>query len=233
MTLLASDYDDTFDKYIDKNINQVNEFMKNNLFVIATGRSYLDFKRAQDLYNIRCNYIIINHGASIVKNGIDIYNVYIDDLVKDKIIDDLNSCKIIEKIAYSKLDSNVDFNKNSLTKIHIKCIDVISAEKLYDLLLNKYSEYINIYFVGHGKSLEIVSKNVDKSVAIKYVAEKEKINLKNIYTIGNGYSDIQMIKCFNGFAVTNAIEEIKRNCIKEYNGVYELIENIIETRSNN
>lgn len=46
MRLLASDYDDTFylsDEGIKNNILKVKEFMKNNIFVIATGRSYQEF----------------------------------------------------------------------------------------------------------------------------------------------------------------------------------------------
>ena len=41
--------------------------MKNNYFVIATGRSYYDFKKKEDLYGIKYNYLIINLNSLVTK----------------------------------------------------------------------------------------------------------------------------------------------------------------------
>ena len=68
--LLVSDYDQTFyinDEDIEKNKIAVNEFRKKgNIFVIATGRSYADFMKKKNQYNIEYDYLIINHGATIL-----------------------------------------------------------------------------------------------------------------------------------------------------------------------
>ena len=62
--MLVSDYDNTFhikDEDMEKNIKKANEFMKNNVFVIATGRSYDSYNNAKEKFNIKTNYIILNH----------------------------------------------------------------------------------------------------------------------------------------------------------------------------
>ena len=77
MKILVSDYDRTFyrnEEEIHLNVDSINNFMKNNIFIIATGRSEFDIKRAITKYNINYNYLILNHGATIIKNDKVIYN---------------------------------------------------------------------------------------------------------------------------------------------------------------
>ena len=58
--ILISDYDRTFylnDNDMEKNKIAIKEFReKGNLFVIATGRSYFDFRNKAILYNIDYDY---------------------------------------------------------------------------------------------------------------------------------------------------------------------------------
>ena len=91
--ILASDYDQTFyisDEDIEKNKKLVNQFQKlENLFVIATGRSYLDFQNKLNMYHFSYDYVILNHGATILDKenhmlqNISISNVIILDLKRD------------------------------------------------------------------------------------------------------------------------------------------------------
>ena len=68
--ILVSDYDQTFyigDEDIEKNKIAVNRFRnKGNIFIIATGRSYEDFMEKKKQYNIKYDYVIIDHGAMIL-----------------------------------------------------------------------------------------------------------------------------------------------------------------------
>lgn len=87
--IIVSDYDETFyinDEDIEKNKIAVREFeQKGNLFIIATGRSYLDFKNKVKDYHINYNYVILNHGATIIdRNDNIIYNFPIDNEVIKK-----------------------------------------------------------------------------------------------------------------------------------------------------
>ena len=68
--ILVSDYDQTFylnDEDIEKNKKSVEEFRKKgNIFVFATGRSYFDFMNKAEQYKLKWDYLIINHGATIL-----------------------------------------------------------------------------------------------------------------------------------------------------------------------
>ena len=61
--ILVSDYDNTFyiNEYdIKNNIQNVEKFRnKDNIFVIATGRSYYDFNKKLKEYPIKYDYLII------------------------------------------------------------------------------------------------------------------------------------------------------------------------------
>lgn len=80
--MIVSDYDQTFyinDEDIEINKIYVNKFMNlGNLFVIATGRSYLDFHNKLDIYNFNYDYAILNHGTTIIdKNDNVLFNIEI------------------------------------------------------------------------------------------------------------------------------------------------------------
>lgn len=67
--ILASDYDNTFyvnDEDIELNKKAVKKFRDaGNLFIIATGRSYMDLQKKVNTYNLVYDYAIIDHGAGI------------------------------------------------------------------------------------------------------------------------------------------------------------------------
>ena len=54
-----------------------------------------------------------------------------------------------------------------------------------------------------------------------------KLDKQNVYTIGDGQSDIEMIKEFNGYTMVNGIKELKEYSIKELNSVSELLKELI------
>lgn len=230
MKMLVSDYDNTFyvnDEDILNNMKYINHFMNNNIFVIATGRSYYDFNKVKKLYNINCNYTIINHGATILKQNEIIYNKEINNNIIKEILKDLKKYEIVDSFACSRLESRLDLEKDkSLTKIYVKYNTEKEAKDIQKIILDKYSNYLNVFLSFKNKVVEIVSNEVDKSNAIKFIANIENISRSDIYTIGDGYNDIKMIKDFNGYTITNAVEEIKKYAISECESVSDLIKQI-------
>ena len=86
MKLLVSDYDGTikpYDKnpnFIEKlifkeNIKSINDFMKNNKFVIATGRNTKSISDETEKYEIKYDYLISYNGRVIVDNNNNVINV--------------------------------------------------------------------------------------------------------------------------------------------------------------
>lgn len=242
--ILVSDYDNTFylnDEDLEKNKKAVNVFRKKgNIFVIATGRSYLDIKSKIDKYDLDYDYIIINHGATILgKNQNILYNFTIKDNILSNLKIDLELEKNnIEYLNYkpekskentyfccSGFESRVDFTTKNITKIAVTYNEKIDVSKINKKIINKYKE-LNSYHVSKNM-LEIITKEINKSKAIKLLADYYNLNNKSIYTIGDGYNDISMIKDYNGYAMSNSVLELKKVAKKEVQSVSELIDEII------
>lgn len=134
--------------------------------------------------------------------------------------------KSIKRFCCSKLESRVDFEHNDLTKINVKYSSKEEAMLINKVINNKYANYINSYYVKEN-SLEIISNKTNKSNAINLLLNRLNILKENVYTIGDGYSDIEMIKDFNGYAMVNAVDELKKLAIEEYESVSNLIDKII------
>ena len=76
--------------------------------------------------------------------------------------------------------------------------------------------------------LEIISNKTDKSKSISLLINDLRITKKNVYTIGDSYTDINMIKDFNGYAMSNSNNSLKKYAIKEYESVSELVKELIK-----
>ena len=232
--MLVSDYDQTFylnDEDIEKNKQAVAKFRKaGNIFVIATGRSYLDFFNKLEIYNFEYDYLIINHGATILDADNNILaNFPMNNEIISKLKKDLQLNKALENFCCSKLKSRTDFDHKDLTKINIKYKNKEIANSI-NLNINKnYSDYVNSYHVAD-KLIEIIAAQTNKSYAINLLSKKLNLPKKTIYTIGDDYSDINMIKEFNGFIMKNSVEELKKLDIKKYDSVSELIYDITEEK---
>lgn len=229
--ILVSDYDQTFylnDADIEKNKIAIREFReKGNIFVIATGRSIFDFKNKLDIYKFDYDYVIINHGSTILdKDDNIIYNFSINKEIIDNLVKDLEIEKTIKLFCCSMLESRVDFNYNNLTKIHATYNDKETAINISEKLNKKYNEYVNAYFVT-GNAVEIISKDTDKSYAIELLSNDLEIDQNHVYTIGDGYSDIEMVRDYNGYCMKKSVNELKIIAKKEYESVSELVKEII------
>lgn len=228
--ILVSDYDQTFylnDEDIEKNKKSVENFRKHeNIFIFATGRSYFDFMNKAERYKLKWDYLIINHGATILdKNNNIISNYTIDNNIIKNIEKDLEIKKSINHFCCKLENSRTDFNDKDLTKIYAK-YEKDKAEQINSLINKKYSEFVNCYLVS-GNAVEIISNKTCKSNAIEEIVQIEKVNRENIFTIGDGYSDIEMIKNYNGYCMEKSVQELLKICNgKIVKSVSELIEKI-------
>lgn len=230
--VLVSDYDQTFylnNEDIEKNKIAVKNFRElGNIFMIATGRSYIDFKNKVELYNIKYDYVILNHGTTILdSNDNVIYNYCINNEIINSIKNDLEIDKAIKTFCCSKLESRVDFDYKNLTKIHVKYDNKELAMSITDKMNKKYNNFINAYYVT-GNAIEIISNETNKSLSIKLLIKDLCLNEDNVWTIGDGYSDIEMVKDFNGCCMKESVPELKKLTSNEFNSVSELIMQLIK-----
>lgn len=231
--ILASDYDQTFyinDVDIENNKQAVCKFKdEGNIFVIATGRSYFDFKKKANEYNLKYDYVILNHGATILdKDDTILYNCEIDNVIIHPIKQHLELEKAKCFFFCSGLKSRVEYNHPNLTKISVLYNKKEDAKRINDFINSNFAFYVNSYLVSF-REIEIVAKETNKSKAIKLLADKINIDTRNIYTIGDSYTDIKMIQDFNGYCMKNSVDELKQ-ISNSYPSVSLLIEDILNDK---
>lgn len=230
--ILVSDFDGTF--YIDddsilENVSAVKRFMsEKNLFIFATGRSYSDFSTLIKKYNLEYDYLILNHGATIMdRNNNILKNDLLDLSIVKTIISDLYIEKSLSNFCCSLKSDRATFNDNELIKINVKYKDTDFLKKTALSLNKKCGSKLNIY-ISSDYTLEIVSKSSTKSNALLYLINNCSFKKDNIYTVGDNYTDIDMIKKYNGFTVENCIKELDN--YKKYKSVSELIKDIMDEK---
>ena len=83
------------------------------------------------------------------------------------------------------------------------------------------------YYVSYN-SIEIISNQTNKSNAIRLLMRKLNINTSNVYSIGDGYSDIEMVRDFNGYCMKDSVSELKQVAISEMESVSNLIRDLLK-----
>lgn len=230
MKLVVSDYDGTFFQSEEKlleNIKSVKEFRKKeNMFVIATGRSYYDLTKLNKEYEIEYDYAIINSGTTIIKNNEVLYNQIIEDDLVLKIKELMQLDKALFTFTCSALESRCTFDDKNLTKLHAVYSNEEEALTIKKEIEATFSKEVNCYLVCNDTAIEVISSKTSKAVAIEELIEIINIAEKDVYVIGDASNDIEMIKRFDGCCVINAIEEIKKESTKVYKTVGDLINDI-------
>ena len=225
MFLLATDFDRTFytnNVDLKRNIDNLPLFRERNKFVIITGRSYGDFINLTK-NSIKTDYLIVNHGATILKDDEIIKSIYINENTKKKLMELFDFDKTTYFASHDK-ESRVDINTLNLSKINIQLSDNLVAKKAAEYINSNFNDIEAYISMRHKNHIEIVNKDANKANAIMYVGSLEKINKHLIYTVGDGYTDIEMIKRFNGYAINDAVDELKECAIDTISSVSDMMD---------
>lgn len=229
--ILVSDYDGTFYTNFENffgNLEKVSKFINNgNIFIIATGRNYIDISKLTHYYKIPYTYIICNDGG-LIFTGNDklIYKNDIDGDIAQNIIQYLHNNNLFD-ITY--IDTGFDYTKeisNNVNRIIIKDVDREQSKQLLNNIIKNYNQvtgYISDNWIN------ITDKNVNKADAIKYLIQKFGYNKTYVYTIGNTINDVSMIKEFKGACVKNATNDLKNEC----NNIFDSVSDYIDYIENN
>ena len=78
--------------------------------------------------------------------------------------------------------------------------------------------------VSDRTAIEIVSNFANKKNAILKVMKLENINKNNVYTIGDGDTDYEMLSYFNGYIMENSSNSLQKLKLPRVKSVSELIE---------
>lgn len=222
MKLLVTDYDNTLELHYDftdnisilkRNIKAINEFMKKNLVCIATGRHFAAIYKTLIENNIKFNYLCANNGAELYDYS---YNLLYCLPIEEQDLESLT--KLGDKVFFrnpcnSKLVSSANLYFDNLKDFEQ------TKEYLDNNLTESFVEY-------KYPKIKIINKKCNKLDIIKIIQDLEKIDDKNIYTIGDDVNDIKMIEHYNGYSLITAKEETKKVASKLYQELNQLIKQI-------
>lgn len=224
--ILVSDYDRTI--YLDdyttkKNFKSIKRFMENNIFAIATGRSYEDFYNQIKKFNIDCNYYLLNYGNLVLDRRFN--TIFEQSLTKKEICEITEFFKDKEcEIYYCNRYENSKEVSGNVYKIVLVYKDKEKQMHDYQEFVKKY-KYLVFVLKSHAH-LEVISDRMDKSLSISEIEKRENTDL--VYVIGDSDNDITMIKKYNGYCVKNAMDEVKKISSKIYDSVSDLIDDLME-----
>lgn len=223
MICLVSDFDGTlYDDNFLNNLKSVRKFMNdNNIFVIATGRTFQNIKAKTQELNIPYDYLICSDGAAIYDKGDNlIYNKYLDKKIKEDIIQDLKNDKRVKTIM---LDDNNDLISNievDTSRILVKTYNDFDYADIINQLRQTYS-LLKIY-----KSPNWINISYEtKDVAISYL--EKIISPSKLYVVGDSDNDIEMIEKYDGY-----IMKKNNSCVNNNYKVIDSIENLIHIIKN-
>ena len=255
---LCQSYPDGY-KINDRTLNAIKEFRKTgNLFGIVTGRSYIwAYPVFKNLNTFDFDYIISDNGAQcfdkdgnvLFSNKIKAYKGF----AKDYVTTVLDFCDDVEEAGVCFERDRFNFEKNSpegnvgyyskysvldelyeddeFVMVNAVCKNDETAFKLKDIIATRFGDYLDP--VQNGRCLDITAKGINKASGISQYAEIMGVVHDNIYSAGDNYNDIPMVKAFHGCAVNGAVDALKNEAEFVLDDVGSLIEIILQKEKNN
>lgn len=147
-------------------------------------------------------------------------------MLVNSILEYVNNKDIYDVILINAFKKRVDGTSN-IVKIILKLYDYDRTLEAKNYIDESYTN-IKSYLVKDEDHylVEVISSKASKSLMIEKILDKEKIVKKNVYTIGDGINDIDMIKKYNGYRVKNSCKELISVTDKVIDNVSNLISRI-------
>ncbi len=223
--MIVSDYDETLyqtKEQMKNNIEAIKDFQKQgNIFVLSTARPYKSIKQEIDKYNIPLDYLCCTDGGEVFKNDRYLTSTSIDK----KAISKIRKIITLEPvISYSK-------KNNHILEMYYIIDDTFDEKVVFSKIEEILKDYDNLKvcyeYIGLDKTIIVKRCDVSKGTSAALIAAIEKIDSDKVFTIGDGINDIPMIKDFNGFAIRDAKEEVKKLSLGVIDTVSDLIYNVL------
>lgn len=226
-SLIVSDYDGTIKK--SDNLKEMIEslyllrlLLEHKVgFMISTGRLYESMaKEIRDL-NIPFNYLSC-------ANGNILFDEYFHPLWKEYV-----NPKIIQELKpyYNhilSIDSHNEFGMDALNGI-VEYVIYLKEDKhvrneIVNLLLS--SDTFDYCTDGESKYILHIFNLSSKVKTIEVIRNKLNMPISDIYTIGDGPNDLEMIKKYNGFIVGDALGDYEECALQKYESFYPFIKGV-------
>lgn len=143
--------------------------------------------------------------------GIGVPYFYRDNML-GTFMPDEDVCKMEYKL--NRMDGLIDLNKTELPLDYPIDKTLVAALPKNSIWLEKHIDEEDKlkYHVVRSSSvfLEFINNDVDKSTGIEHLIEKIGISKEHVHTFGDSMNDEGMIKEFDGTAMGNALDDIKK-----------------------
>ena len=235
------------------NSSQVKKWQKKgNIFAFATGRSITGMRSRIRISGHSYDYIVgLNGGIVVDKHGVIIFRRRIKtevakeviEIVKEKtgfyhftdgFIGHYNSKFKIGRGTYFKnylkVMSHISpkFNLSFEDAVKRPILQItLSLEKEEEAI--EFTRYLNESFKGEISAysnncyIDISAENVSKATGINSISKIHNIETRNIYTMGDSFNDISMLKAYKGFCPEGTNEEVAGYAKKMYKSVGDAI----------
>ena len=251
MHILATDYDGTLNRggVSPADREAIARFRRaGNLFGIVTGR-------ASDMYDTLVNqqvefdFVIVMNGAmSIDTDGNTVFEVTADpscirgitELAGSGDYATYLSCvhhKTRRTFHAAHPDGNEKYNALSeigefplFTQLNTWVKTDELAMSLTAEINANFGEYVNA--LQNGTCIDIPPHGVDKGVGVARYADQMGVPHENVWCAGDNMNDMAMITRFHGCAVSNARAEVKAAAEATYDGIYAIIDHIMQVAEN-
>ena len=107
-----------------------------------------------------------------------------------------------------------------------------TATPVTKILCDEFSDVLNP--IQNGFCIDITAKGINKAGGLSLLAEKIGIKHENIWTAGDNYNDIEMLRAFNGCAMKDGVADATvaaKYVCENVSDIVELIE--LEKEGNN
>lgn len=93
----------------------------------------------------------------------------------------------------------------------------------------RFGDYVNA--LQNGTCIDIPPRGIDKGVGVARYADQMGVPHENVWCAGDNMNDMAMITRFHGCAVSNARPEVKEAAEATYDGIYAIIDHILEVQA--
>ena len=251
MKLLASDWDGTLRRNLKVDacdLDAIKLFREQqHRFGIVTGRSVGMLRNELAHYHVPCDFMIGTNGGIITDADFSI--IWRHDIDFDAAMELIELLKSKPTVMFGISDGD-DFgnlqspeDEGESTLIGIQPIDpqqIISRKQINSFYLRDetksktgilYKELSERFkgrmaFHYNAGTIDVSAAGVSKRTGI--IELMKLFGSHEVYVIGDGHNDIEMIEAFQGFSVEGAPDEVKRKAVHCYHGLADCIEDLLK-----
>lgn len=252
MKLLASDFDRTLcfnQTVMEEDLQAIKEWREQgNLFVLVTGRSRQAIEEQMKIHGIEADYVVCGCGSIVFNSKGELMQaVHLDSITGMDIIyiaketEGVASVLVNEETGSHRLVISPDLRDSVFagmepnmkeeevldlphyTQVVVSLATQDEALAFTDEMNNYFSSTVKAY--PNGYAVDIVAKDVSKATGVEFIKEYENIDIDDVYTIGDSYNDLPLIRYgSNGGVMFNAPSDMANDFEKTYFSVKQYIE---------